>query len=148
MKHYFLRNKIARAWQVADSMMSRGLNNAKIPEEIKDIRSISCHGSEELGIPPCEHRIPSRKYEGSYYCEACNCGDFMHTQLTNIDENHYSKLDYPRITCPIGMPGFTNFIPLSVEGKIDSSPKSKRQGLIEETFGVEYLKELLEDKKP
>ena len=136
MKNYFLRNRFTKAWQYADSLTSRGFANAKVSEDIRDIRSISCHGSEEAKIIPCEHRIPSNKYPKSTYCEACNCGDFMTTQLNNLDENHYSKLDYPRVICPKSMPGFTNYTPLTIS---ENNPRKK---LIEETFGVDYLSQL------
>lgn len=141
MKHYFLRNRFTKAWQLADSLVSRGLQGSKVSEEIRDMRDISCHGSEELGLQPCEHRIKSEKYKDSFTCEACNCGDFSHTQLRNLDENHYSKLDYPRVHCPKNMPGFSNYIPLTI------SENNIRKRLMEDTFGVEYLSELLKEKE-
>lgn len=141
MKHYFLRNRFTKAWQLADSLVSRGLQGSKVSEEIRDMRDISCHGSEELGLQPCEHRIESKKYKDSFICEACNCGDFSHTQLKNLDENHYSKLDYPRVHCPKNMPGFSNYIPLTI------SENNIRKRLMEDTFGVEYLSELLKEKE-
>lgn len=139
--NHYLRNKYTKAWQFADSLISRGLGNNKVSEEIRDIRDISCHGSEELSIQPCEHRLTSKKYKDSFICEACNCGDFSHTQLSNLDENHYSKLDYPRVHCPMKMPGFSNYVPLTI------SENNKRKQLMEESFGVDYLSHLLEEKK-
>lgn len=133
MKNYFLRNKFTSAWQVADSLMSRGIKNKRVCDELHDMRSISCHGLEEMNIPPCPERKPSNKFADSYFCGACNCGDFGHTQIKNLNENHYSKLDYPRVNCPKGMPGFTNYVPLTI------SENDMRKKLIEETFGVEYL---------
>jgi len=138
MKNYFLRNKLAKAWQLTDALASRGLKNEKVSENIKDIREISCHGSEELGISPCENRMKSKKFADSYYCGACNCGDFGHTQIKNLNEDHYSKLDYPRVHCPKNMPGFTNYVPLTI------SENDMRKKLIEETFGVDYLRTLNE----
>lgn len=132
MKNYF-SNRFTKAWQLADSLMSRGVKNERVSEEIHDIRSISCHGSEELNIQPCSERRESKKFAGSYFCGACNCGDFGHTQIQNLNENHYSKLDYPRVRCPKNMPGFTNYVPLTI------SENDMRKKLIEETFGVEYL---------
>lgn len=140
MKNYFSK-RFGKAWQLADSLLSRGLNNERVREEIKDIREISCHGSEELGITPCEAREESKKFPGSHICGACNCGDFGHTQITNLSEDHYSKLDYPRVVCPKRMPGFMNFIPLTI------SENNMRKKLIEETFGVEYLVELTARKE-
>jgi hypothetical protein len=141
MKNYFLRSRFAKAWQVADSLASRGLVGAKVSEEIRDMRDISCHGSETLGLASCESRLESKKHPNSFICEACNCGDFSHTQLTNLDENHYSKLDYPRVHCPKNMPGFSNYIPLTI------SENNMRKKLIEDTFGVDYLSQLLVEKK-
>ena len=140
MKNYFSR-KIKKAWELTDSLSSRGLKNEKASEDIRDIRNISCHGSDELNISPCSERMESSKYTGSYYCGACNCGDFIHTQIKNIHENHYSKLDYPRVKCPKSMPGFTNYVPLTI------SENDMRKKLIEETFGVEYLVGLNENKE-
>lgn len=132
MKNYFSK-RFTKAWQLADSLMSRGVNNERVSNEIHDIRSISCHGSEELNIQPCTERQESKKFAGSYFCGACNCGDFGHTQIKNLDKDHYSKLDYPRVRCPKSMPGFTNYVPLTI------SENDMRKKLIEETFGVEYL---------
>lgn len=141
MKDYFLRNKLAKAWQFADAMRSRGIDNQKVSDEIKDIREISCHGSEELGLTACSERLNSRKYKDSHYCGACNCGDFWHTQINNLQENHYSKLDYPRVFCPKQMPGFSNYVPLTI------SENNMRKQLIEQTFGVEYLVGLNQPKE-
>lgn len=141
MKEHF-KGKFVKAWEFADSMVSRvSSGGGKVSEEIKDIRSLSCHGSEELNLPPCPDRMPSKKHQGSFFCGACNCGDFAHTQLTNLDENHYSKLDYPRVRCPRHMPGFNDYIPMTM------SVNDSRKGLIEETFGVDYLSRLNEEKK-
>lgn len=141
MTHEYLRNKFTKAWQFADAHLSRGFSNAKVSEEVKDIREISCHGSEDLNIPPCDGRGDSRKFPGSFVCERCACGDFSHTQLKNLSDSHYSKLDYPRIFCPKQMPGFSNYVPLTI------SENDMRKKLIEETFGVEYLSELLKNKE-
>lgn len=133
-------NKAQKAFEKAktfmDSMASRGFKNAKIHKEVKDVREISCHGLETAGIDPCPSRMESKKYRGSFYCGACNCGDFQHTQLKNLNESHYSKLDYPRVQCPLHMPGFTNYIQSTEDEKND------RKGLIEMTFGVSYLVDL------
>lgn len=141
MKDYFIRNRFTKAWQFADSLISRGLAGATVSEEIKDIREISCHGSSEMGLPPCEEREESKKYPKSFICRACNCGDFGQTQLTNVDDGHYSKLDYPRVHCPKQMPGFSNYTPLTI------SENNERKKLMENTFGVQYLSELLNEKE-
>lgn len=141
MKNYFLRSRFAKAWHLADSLVSRGLAGATVSEEIKDIREISCHGSSEIGITPCESREPSKKYPTSFICSACNCGDFGHTQLSNVDSDHYSKLDYPRVHCPKNMPGFSNYEPTTI------SENNERKKLMENTFGVDYLSRLLKENE-
>lgn len=141
MKNYFRRNRFTKAWHLADSLLSRGFNNERVSDEIKDIREISCHGSEELGVSPCSERLESKKFANSFYCGACNCGDFGHTQIKNLNEDHYSKLDYPRVVCPKNMPGFTNYVPLTI------SENDMRKKLIEETFGVDYLSQLMNSKE-
>lgn len=141
MENYFSK-KFKKAWELTDSLVSRGLKNERIADEIRDIRDISCHGSEELNLEPCTERQESNKFIGSYYCGACKCGDFGHTQIKNLNENHYSKLDYPRVNCPRKMPGFTNYVPLTI------SENDMRKKLIEETFGVQYLSSLNEKENP
>lgn len=139
MKNYFSR-KFTKAWQFADSHVSR-LSGGNVSEEVKDIREISCHGSEDLSIPPCDGREPSDKFANSYVCGKCGCGDFSHTQLTNLSKDHYSKLDYPRVFCPKNMPGFSNYVPLTI------SENDMRKKLLEETFGVDYLSNLLKENQ-
>lgn len=135
-----MKDKFKKYWEFADSMISRGLTGAVVSNDIREVREISCHGSEELGLEPCKDRMESKKYPNSYFCGACNCGDFSHTLLNNINEKHYSKLDYPRVRCPRQMPGFTNYVPLGI------MENDMRKRLIEETFGVQYLSDLNEEK--
>ncbi|HAW82352.1 MAG TPA: hypothetical protein DCX27_23210, partial [Balneola sp.] len=45
---------------------------------------------------------------GKYYCGGCGCGDRKATWL-NGSEDEYSKLDYPKLECPLKMPGFSNY---------------------------------------
>ncbi len=135
-------NKIKKIGEFTESMVSRGLWDARAPEHVTEIREISCHGSEELNIEPCPERTESTRHKDSFICGACGCGDFPHTQLTNITEKHYSKLQYPRVNCPRNMPGFTNYIPLTI------SENNTRKGLIEGIFGVEYLSKLNDKENP
>ena len=46
--------------------------------------------------------------EGKKYCGACGCGDRKMTWLVQEAEE-YSKLDFPKVACPLGMPGFSNY---------------------------------------
>lgn len=128
-----ITDKLKRIKEFTDSMISRGLWDAKASEDVIDLRDISCHGSEELNIPPCPERMESKKFANSSYCGACSCGDYSHTQLNKISDAHYSKLEYPRVNCPRKMPGFTNYVPLTI------SENNDRKGLMEGIFGVEYM---------
>ena len=38
----------------------------------------------------------------------CGCGDKSSTWLISNDKD-YSKLDYPKLNCPLKMPGFSNY---------------------------------------
>jgi len=140
MKNYF-RRRYTKAWQLAVASISRGLVDRKAGSELKDMREISCHGSEELNLPPCDGRMQSTKFKDSFICGPCECGDFEHTQLKNLSDEHYCKLDYPRVFCPKQMPGFSNFTPLTI------SENDMRKKLIQDTFGVEYLVELNHGKE-
>lgn len=116
------------------SMISRGINNKKCSEETKSLRFLSCHGKSEIGLAPCEHRKGSVKFQGSFFCGGCGCGDKRTTQLVNITQDgseSYSKLDYPTVNCPLNMPGFTNY----------SSSEHKRKKMIESELGIEYIKQ-------
>lgn len=59
-------------------------------------------------LPPCEHLKESTVQAGKMYCNGCGCGDKPGTWLLG-DGDEYSKLDYPRLNCPLQMPGFTNY---------------------------------------
>lgn len=92
----------------AMSLTSRGLNDKKINRATKQLRVLSCFGNGKE-LPPCEH-LKQSKTEGQYYCGGCGCGDRKGTWLVATD-NEYSKLDYPKLACPITMPGFSNYTP-------------------------------------
>ena len=66
---------------------------------------MSCFGSGV--IKPCEN-IKRSLTPGRFYCNACGCGDTEKTWLL-VDSDKYSKLDYPKLNCPLSMPGFTNY---------------------------------------
>ena len=132
-------NILQKAKTFADAMISKGLDNKKASEETKHLRLLSCHGDSSIGLSPCSERMVSKKYEGSFYCGACGCGDKGRTQLVNLTmngETTYSKLDIPKVACPLKMPGFTDYIP-SQEGVSENNRKKE----IENRYGVEYIKE-------
>jgi len=99
------------------SMMSRGFTNKRCSPLVKQIRSLSCHGNDELA--PCPHRKDSVNFKGSHHCGACGCGDKAMTQLSPIPgvKDNYGKLDFPALSCPLKMPGFTDY-----EIKDDDTP--------------------------
>lgn len=131
-------NIIDKVKSFATSMVSRGLDDKKCSEETKLLRVLSCHGDGE-SLPPCSERKNSSKYSGSFYCGACGCGDKKTTQLVNITvngESQYCKLDYPKVSCPLKMPGFTDYVP-SQSGVSDNYRKKE----IETRYSVEYIKQ-------
>ena len=96
----------------AMALASRGLKNNKINKATKQLRVLSCFGNENVGgiLPRCDHLKESETGEGKHYCGACGCGDREGTWLVAESEK-YSKLDYPKVSCPLMMPGFTNYRP-------------------------------------
>lgn len=103
------QNKLTMMQSFATAITSRGFNNEKVVEPIKQLRVISCFGNQGQGgiLPPCEH-LKQSSTPGKFYCGGCGCGDRKGTWLLS-DGEEYSKLDYPRLTCPLKMPGFTNY---------------------------------------
>jgi len=106
-----LKNKLSMVQNFAMSLRSRGLRNKKKNRANKQLRVLGCFGNQHLGgeLPPCEH-LEESKTEGKYFCGGCGCGDREGTWLVS-DDDKYSKLDYPRLSCPLQMPGFTNYRP-------------------------------------
>lgn len=104
-----LKKKLGMVQNFAMSLTSRGLTNKKINRANKQLRVLSCFGNQHVGgeLPPCHH-LEESETEGKYFCGGCGCGDRAGTWLMS-DGNKYSKLDYPKLTCPLGMPGFSNY---------------------------------------
>ena len=108
-----IRNIMKRGFTMlqsfAKSVASRGLTNKKADIAVKQLRVLSCFGDESIGgkIERCEH-LRTSETPGKYYCGGCGCGDKPRTWLTSND-NTYSKLDYPKLNCPLNMPGFSNY---------------------------------------
>jgi len=134
------KNFMEKAASYASSMASRGLDNKKCSTETKELRKVSCHGDGQ-SIAPCGNRKESQNFRGSYFCNGCGCGDKQGTQLTDISVNgkeQYGKLDYPKVWCPLNMPGFQPYKPSSEEPTETQNPRKKD---IENKFGVEYITE-------
>lgn len=131
---------LKKAATFAESIASRGLTNKKSDKPEKELRSLSCHGDPDRKLPPCSERMNSEKFPGSFYCGACGCGDKEMTQLVSrkleSGEDSYCKLDFPRVHCPLTMPGFTNYKPS--EAGVSDNPRKK---FIELTFSVDYVKQ-------
>jgi hypothetical protein len=95
----------------ATAIASRGINNEKVNKPIKQLRVLSCFGNSAQGgeLTPCEY-LRQSETPGKFFCGGCGCGDKPSTWLM-AEENQYSKLDYPKLNCPLNMPGFTNYQP-------------------------------------
>ena len=91
----------------AMAIASRGMSDNKVNIPTKQLRVVSCFGYNDIG--PCE-KLKQSKTENQYYCGGCNCGDYKHTWLLK-GSSEYSKLDYPKLNCPLQMPGFSNYDP-------------------------------------
>jgi hypothetical protein len=131
---------LKKAATFAESVISKGLNNNKSDVPEKQLRTFSCHGDTNTKLPPCSERMNSEKFPGSFYCGACGCGDKEMTLLNNRKlengQDSYSKLDFPKVHCPLAMPGFTNYKPS--ESGVSENP---RKIFIELTFGRDYVTE-------
>ena len=106
-----LKKKLSMIQSFAAALASRNVNNKKINKPIKQLRALSCFGNQKSGgiLPPCEHLMDSDVEQGKNYCGACGCGDKKRTWLIQ-EADEYSKLDYPKVACPLQMPGFSNYI--------------------------------------
>lgn len=104
-----LQQKLTMMQSFAMAIASRGLNNEKVNKSVKQLRVLSCFGNQPQGgvLPPCEH-LKQSATPGKHYCGGCGCGDKKGTWLI-ADGEEYSKLDYPKLNCPLQMPGFTNY---------------------------------------
>ena len=111
-----IANKMTMMQNFASAIVSRGVSNNKVSLPVKQLRVASCFGNMKQGgeLPPCEHLKPSSTagqfFCGGCGCGGCGCGDKPMTWLMSQGEE-YSKLDYPKLNCPLNMPGFTNYTP-------------------------------------
>jgi len=129
-----------KAASFASSMASRGITNKKCSTETKQLRQVSCHG-DGVNIMPCGNRKESQVFQGSFYCGGCGCGDKQGTQLTDITVNgkeNYGKLDYPKVWCPLNMPGFQPYKKNEDDALETRNPRKKD---IEDKFGVQYIEQ-------
>ena len=106
-------NPIAKGFGMATSFISaiasKGLSEEKVNIPLKQLRVLSCFGNRESGgvLPACEY-LQTSATPGKFFCGGCGCGDKPLTWL-NGTADEYSKLDYPKLACPLQMPGFSNY---------------------------------------
>ncbi len=103
------QNMFQKAKSYAEAVASKGFTGKRACEKIFLARYASCHGNEQEGISPCPHRAVSEKDASRYYCTACGCGDREATWLNSNNPDDYTKLHFPKVQCPLKMPGFTNY---------------------------------------
>jgi len=106
-KNSSFKEKLGMAKSFAQSVISRGITNKKVDATTKQLRVISCFG-DGGELVPCEYLRESKEDSTKSFCGGCGCGDRKGTWL-NADASEYSKLDYPKVSCPLQMPGFTNY---------------------------------------
>jgi hypothetical protein len=138
---------ITKIMMFAMSIASRGKDNNKIGDDVKKLRYVSCFGLDNLS--PC-HMLKQSSKSNFYYCGGCGCGDHKHTWLLR-EPGVYSKLDYPYLTCPLKMPGFTNYDPHSPEESISRKRKVENMDpqniqKVQLTVSVNKQKEEMFDK--
>lgn len=115
------------------SLLSRVIApTSKVPAYIKEIRKVSCNGDGD-GIVACDFRVRSKTVAEAFVCGACGCGD-REGVLVDGAVPRFEKLDYPYVSCPASMPGFSNYL-----ASEDESTPSERKMAIEEKFGTEGL---------
>ena len=106
-KNSSFKEKLGMAKSFAQSVISRGITNKKVDATTKQLRVISCFGDGGELIP-CEYLRESKEDSTKSFCGGCGCGDREATWLIS-EGNEYSKLDHPKLSCPLGMPGFTDY---------------------------------------
>jgi hypothetical protein len=104
-----VKKKMSMLQSFATAIASRGIQDNKVEKPIKQLRVLSCFGNQDHDgvLPPCEH-LKESTTPGKHFCGGCGCGDKEGTWLVS-DGEKYSKLDYPKLTCPLAMPGFSNY---------------------------------------
>ena len=129
---------MARVKSYLKSVLSRAIApGSRVPDFIKEIRQVSCNGDAEQ-IAPCPFREESVKQPGSYVCGACGCGD-REAVLVAGNVPKFGKLDYPFVSCPASMPGFSNYVPNSHEARAN-----ERKAVIEAKYDKATLNKATE----
>ena len=101
-----------RASSLAKSAVSRGISNKRADPVAKRLTVLSCHGDPDQLNSSCPYREESNKKRNTFYCTACGCGDKANAWLNNpSNPEAYVKLDFPWLSCPLKMPGFSDYVP-------------------------------------
>lgn len=129
---------VGMAKSFISSIASKGINNEKVTVPLKQLRVLSCFGNKDTGgqLPSCEY-LKKSETEGRFFCGGCGCGDKKLTWLNSFDEE-YSKLDYPKLGCPLQMPGFSNYKESLPEESI--SPVTRRSYI--EKLNYDQIKDI------
>lgn len=115
------------------SLLSRLISpTGKVPAFVKETRKVSCNG-DDVAIKPCDFRVKSKIAAGAFVCGACGCGD-RESVFVGGPVPEFEKLDYPYISCPASMPGFSNYL-----SSADESNPSERKVAIETKFGQDAI---------
>ena len=127
----------------AKAAVSRGVTNKRADAVAKRLRVLSCHGNPDQLDSPCPYRKESNKRRGVYFCEACGCGDHSQAWLNNPgNPDAYTKLDFPWLSCPMTMPGFSDYVPYGEEeesAKEEYGTNLERKKVIEDIARVLQL---------
>ena len=100
---------VKETWGQAASFLksqASAIGDKRVSLEVKNQRMISCTGMNlkgELVDSPCQ-ALGVGKY--GPYCNDCGCGDRHLARI--LEDEGYSKLDYPYLECPRGRSGFSN----------------------------------------
>ena len=124
---------VAKGKSYLKSVLSRIITpTGKVPAYIKEIRRMSCNG-DDGAIAPCLFREESQKEPNSFVCGACGCGD-RESVLVGGNVPRFEKLDYPFVSCPASMPGFSNYVPSAHEAR-----PNEHKAEVEAKYGKETL---------
>lgn len=100
-------------WERAESLLASLWSKWRtdIDRDTREKRQISCWGTNLVGTPvtlPC-HML--REKDGHAYCGACGCGTNPIARLGSTEKKGIgepTKLDFPKLECPLQKPGFEN----------------------------------------
>jgi len=97
---------MARLWNWGQMFMgyaeAKASGRHATPETLA-LRQLSCFG--DANQAPCAQLRTTR--DGRRYCGACGCGPKPEAIL-DVDAEGRSKLQFTKLRCPLGRPGFSN----------------------------------------